>query len=674
MNKLLKESGLSLRHPVVAFVYACSILLGLTGYLSVPVYAGVGFQPVSQDELKMTREPQAPGAPAIILYRQVDRDDTGLTAHEDNYIRIKILTEEGRKYADIEIPFYKEDGNNIVNVKARTIRPDGSIANFDGKIFEKSIAKAQGLKYVAKTFTLPDIQVGSIIEYYYTLDLSENILYNSRWILSDELFTRHAKFSLKPYTLTYDRWTVSWTWQKLPPGTPQPKEGPDHIIRLEANNIPAFRTEDYMPPENELKARVDFKYSQESFEKDPVQYWKKKGKKINSSVENFVGKGRGMEAAVAEIVSPGDSPEVKLQKIYARVQQLRNTSYEVEKTEQEKKREKEKEPVNAEELWKRGYGNGADITWLFLAMARAAGFEAYGVWASDRNRYFFSPAMMDDKKLDANLVLVKVGGKDVFCDPGSAFAPFGLLPWEETGVQGLRLDKDGGTWIQTPLPESASSRVERHADLTLSAETGELTGKLTITFTGLEGLKRRVEERHQDDAARKKYLEDQAREYIPAASEVELKNSPEWKNSSMPLVAEYDLKIPGWASGAGRRVLFPVGLFSATEKHVFEHAERVHPIYFEFPFEKLDDVAVTLPAGWQVSSLPPAENQDIKAVAYASKVENGKQTIHLTRKLRVDLMILEAKYYPTLQTFFRMVRNGDEQQIVLQPGGASASK
>ncbi|MGB0049887.1 MAG: hypothetical protein WBP70_20740, partial [Terriglobales bacterium] len=52
--------------------------------------AGVGFQPVSQDELKMTSEPMAPGASAIILYRQVDRDDSGFTPHEDNYVRIKI--------------------------------------------------------------------------------------------------------------------------------------------------------------------------------------------------------------------------------------------------------------------------------------------------------------------------------------------------------------------------------------------------------------------------------------------------------------------------------------------------------------------------------------------------------------------------------------------------------
>jgi Domain of Unknown Function with PDB structure (DUF3857) len=205
--------------------YLCStFLLTFTLFLSPRAFAGEGFQPVSPQELKMTAEPQAPGAPAVILYRQVDRDDSGHTAHEFNYARVKILKEEGRKYADIEIPFFKENGNNLVNVHGRPIRPDGSIVDFAGKIFEKTIAKAKGLKYLAKTFTLPDVQVGGIIEYYYTYDFSERYVYDSHWILSHELFTKHAKFSLKPYRSPYINFSLHWSWQGLPPGTaPPPK-------------------------------------------------------------------------------------------------------------------------------------------------------------------------------------------------------------------------------------------------------------------------------------------------------------------------------------------------------------------------------------------------------------------------------------------------------------------
>src|ERR1700739_1219512 len=125
----------------------------------------VGFQPLSPDELKMTSEPKAPGAPAVILFREVYRDDNGRTSHEDNYYRIKCLAEEGRKFADVAVEFAK--GNDVVNVHARTIQPDGSVAEFDGKIFEKTIVKARGRQVLATTFTLPAVKVGSIIEYFY---------------------------------------------------------------------------------------------------------------------------------------------------------------------------------------------------------------------------------------------------------------------------------------------------------------------------------------------------------------------------------------------------------------------------------------------------------------------------------------------------------------------------
>jgi len=269
------------------FVLVLLLLVGAAVRRTRPVSAGDEWQPISPEELKMTSVPEAPGAPAVYLYRQVDRDDSNRTPHEYNYARIKILTEEGRKYADVEIPFFKEEGN-IHSVKARTIRPDGSIVNFDGKAFDKTIVKAKGVKFLAKTFTLPDVQVGSIIEYHYMYDLNEGYVYNSRWILSEELFTKRGKFSLKPNP----DFALRWSWPAgLPTGTAPPKnEG--GLVRLESQNIPAFQIEDYMPPQNELKFRVDFTYSEDAAEKDPDKFWKKEGKKLNDRVKALAGNAR----------------------------------------------------------------------------------------------------------------------------------------------------------------------------------------------------------------------------------------------------------------------------------------------------------------------------------------------------------------------------------------------
>jgi uncharacterized protein DUF3857 len=650
------------------------VMLGLAVWLFAPqeAKAGMGFQPVSPDELKMTSEPLAPGAPAVILYRQVDRDDNGRTSHEDHYLRIKILTEEGRKHADIEIPFFP-GREEVVNVRARTIKPDGSIVNFDGKVFEKNLVKGKGVKYRAKTFTLPDVQVGGIIEYFYTFDLGEHMLFDSRWILSDELFTKQAQFSLKPYRgNNYANYSVRWSWQSLPSGTVPPKEGPDHVIHMEASNIPAFQTEDFMPPANELKSRVDFIYEEGLAEKNPDSFWKHVGKQRNGQLESFIGKQKAMAQAVAQIVSPNDPQEVKLRKIYDRVQEIRNKSYELRKTVQEEKREKEKPAENVEEVWKRGYGNGVQLTWLFLGLVRAAGFEAYGCWVSGRSEYFFTPMTMQSAKLNANVVLVKLNGKDLYFDPGGAFTPFGLLEWTETGVTGLRLDKDGGTWIRTTLPKASESRIERVGNLKLS-DTGDLEGKLTVTYIGLEAMYHRLEEQHGDEVARKKFLEEGVTSQIGSAAEAELTNKPDWASSETPLVAEFDLKIPGWTSSVGRRVVIPAAIFTAGEKRLFEHANRVHPIYFAYPHEKADDVTIELPPGWQLSSVPRSQDLNANVVAYSLKVEPGRGTLRLTRKLTIDILLLEQKYYSSLRNFFQQVTSGDAEQIVLQPGEIHAS-
>ena len=234
------------------------------------------------------------------------------------------------------------------------------------------------------------------------------------------------------------------------------------------------------------------------------------------------------------------------------------------------------------------------------------------------------------------------------------------------------LAKEGGIWIHTSVPQASESRIERVGKLKLS-DTGDLEGKLTVTYVGLEAMYHRLAERHADDVARKKFLEERVTSQIGGSAEAELTNKPDWTSSETPLVAEFDLKIPGWASSAGKRVVVPAAIFTIGEKGVFEHANRVHPVYFEYPHEKADDLTIELPPGWRVSSVPPPQKQDGHIVVYSLNVEQGPGTLRLTRKLTIEILLLEQKYYSALRSFFQVVRTGDGEQIVLQPGEIHAS-
>jgi hypothetical protein len=291
---------------------------------------------------------------------------------------------------------------------------------------------------------------------------------------------------------------------------------------------------------------------------------------------------------------------------------------------------------------------------------------------SSRNEYFFLKQRVNSRELNANVVLVKVNGKDEYFDPGAAFVPYGLLPWMETGVQGLRLDKNGGTWIETTMPTSERTRLQRSAKLKISGD-GDVSGKLTVTYTGLYAAGLRVEEHNEDETARKKLLEDAVKDWIPTGSEVELSNAPIWSAGNEPLVAEFDIKVPGWTASAGKRALLPTGLFSGAEKKLFEHADRIWPVYFRYPYSEVDDLTFEVPEGWKIESTPKDLDRDAKAVEYTLKVENKGNAVHVHRMLRCEVVMVAKENYPILRSFYQVVKSEDEQQVVLQPGGAAAA-
>jgi Domain of Unknown Function with PDB structure (DUF3857) len=633
---------------------------------SLPSARASDWLPINSDELQMRSEPLAPLAPAICLYRQIDRSDS--QGYEHIYVRIKILTEEGRKYANQQIRFQK-DQEYIRSVEARTIHPDGTIANFDGKTYESPIVEGRSDGYEQLNFAMPDAEVGSIVEYRFTRLFNRGNFGRSRWLLSTDLFTKTAKFSLEPtggFTLRMD-WPSG-----LPPGSEQPKVVRGEFV-LESHDIPAFVTEEHMPPENELRYRVDFIYLGGGYtEKDPAKFWQFVGKTQYHSYSNFMDNTSAMEQAVKQIVAPGDAAEVKLQKIYARVQQLRNLSFELPLSKDEQEHQNLRPPENVKQVWERGYAYSGGIDLLFAALARAAGLSADPIYAAARDQYFFNTNAMNPTGLNYVMVLVTLDGKDLYLDPGNPYAPFGQLPWYETAVQALRPTKDGGIWVDTKIPAPADARTQRTATLSLEPN-GRLHGQLTVTYSGMEAIWRRATERIEDEEAKRKFLVDQIKGMIPVGAEVELTNQPVWSGADPDLVAKFDVRVDGWGERAGNRMLVPVGLFGGEERHTFEHAQRVHPVYFQFPYEQHDDITITLPEGMHVEAVPDAEQVGSKTTGYQLRLEQVAGGVKVHRDLTIGMLLVKLPNYEGLRHLYQSIRAGDEQQIVLDQGVAPAT-
>lgn len=620
------------------------------------VHAADDWLPVTPEELAMKDYAASPGTHAVLLYREVRTDDVESVEH--NYVRIKILTEEGKKYANVELAYFR-NFNRIGEIKGRTIRPDGSILKFDGEIFEKTLIKARGAKIQAKTFSFPDIQVGSIIEYRYTSRWDISQLNTPKWRPQHELPTKKAKFWFKPYP----QLAISWVSARLPQGM-QAKQAKNGSIELELQDVAPFKEESYMPPEDEAQMIVEFFYFAQNPETSE-KYWKRIGQELHQFTGDYIGNRGGIKQAVAQLVTPTDSDETKLQKIYARVQQIRNLSYERDKTEKELKQENIKDNNNVEDVWKRGYGYRNAITRLFVALVRAAGYQAELIFVSERDVQFFSDKFLNSRQLDGEVALVRVGDKELYFDPGTPHCPFGQLNWLRTGVTGLRPNKDGGIFITTPQPTSSSALVTRRGTLKLDAEGG-VSGTIKVTFAGLAALSRRLSSIESDDTGRRKELEDEIKKTLPASANVKLVNVTGWTGFAEPLVAEVSIEVAGYALPAGRRLLLPTNIFQVNDSNPFPHANRIHPVYFRFPFQELDEIDYELPAGFRTTNLPnPTTTREQYGAFQVIRAAEG-QRISLKRTLIIDGVLFPTTFYTNLRSFFSKMRTLDEEQVVLQ--------
>ena len=657
------------------FYLLCVAVLALAASLGLPTIHGDDWLPISPEDLALKDNPKQPGAHAMILYRRshVDEKRTAIDGgFDEEYFRIKVFTERGAQdQTSVQVRYLKEF-SDVKDVRARTIRPNGTTVNFDGKVFEKPVEKTGESTLDTKTFSLPDVQPGCIVEYKYRIHFKPRHFFREEWVVSYRLFTRDAHFSIVPYPGTwggnsvFDP-TLFFRTTGLPPGSLPQRQG-DGSYSMEVKDIPGIEEEPLMPPVRSLEARVEFFHRPkgESANETTEQFWSRIGKKWRDELDNFLNKKSALDEEVARATAPADSPEVKLQKLYARAQKIRDLTYEPTKSAAEKKVEAIKPNENVQDLLTRGYATGRQINWFFIGLARAAGFEASAVYVAPRSRDVFRPSGQDTSPLTADIVWVRAAGKEYWLDPAALYYPFGLLPWPETESKGVRVTRQGAEFVDTPAASSSHAILARTADLEMR-DDGSAKGKLEVSFKGLAGAIRRTANRNEDDTGRRKNLEKEILSWLPSGSTFEWTSLMDWDETSKPLHLEGTVAVPGIGSSAGHRMTVPLALFRTSFWKSFETERRVNPVYFSFREEQIDDVKIRLPRGYKIEILPPRRVANPgTAVSYEISPSQDGDRVETKRHLALTDIHYPVDSYDALRSFFNLVKTDDEAQFVLE--------
>jgi hypothetical protein len=694
-------------HRVQAALILCLV--------SFPVFAA-DWPPLKPEDLSMKSIPQQAGAAAVILQREQTDDNMNnlITVYE----RIKILTDAGRQYAIIELP--ADRAFSISLLMGRTVHADGSIVAFDGKAVDKTITKPDLTQAVVKVFALPDVEAGSVIDFRYTLRYLDFRVFPPEWDVQTGLFQRSAYFKFIPLqnrggvnvTLDHNQTARGIAWapflgngaqpemHNLPANTFATVHDVLTWVDLTMTDVPPLVEEPDMPPASALRWRVYFYYQATLKAED---YWKDQGKFWNKDIENFVGKNKTGADTLAKIVSPADSPEQKVHKIYDLVAGLKHEGdlskraqqgYALEYRSpecimqsgisgvaisdaagcvqsQDKPVEQKMPTVGADDILSRG-GDHNELNRLFVAMIRAAGIPASLIWVPDRSRRVFMQQYLSTEQLDGEIAIVQLNGKDVFLDPGSRFCPYGIVDWRYTSAMGLRQNPNGVEFGETPALDYKQSLITRKADLALDSD-GKLSGEVGLLLKGVPAMVLRQAAEKADPARRKELLEGELKALTRSKSEIELTNSPEWANSESPLIAQFHVKtlLP---VAEDRQSLLAEHLFQSGGEAHFPANERSNAVDFHFPWQEADEVHVKLAAGTEAGNLSP---DDSVAIAYAryrvqQKLEAPNRIYTRRDFIMGEGLVLPAKY-PEMKQFFDRVKVDDDQVVTLKLSASTAA-
>jgi hypothetical protein len=635
------------------------------------------------EELKMTSQPQVPGAAAVYLYKEEITDDH---LHMwSKYARIKILTEAGKEYANVELKQYSSSDNggySIGGVAGRTIHPGGTIIPFTGKPYEKLIEKGQGFKETEKVFTLPDVQVGSIIEYRYQLRYDDNSYISPDWYVQSELYTRKAHYMWRPTNNTLvskdekgEQLTSGIAWTPILPNSADFKQtrlpGADGqlVIELNIQDVPPTPDEEFMPPIGSLSYRVLFFYTPYRSLDD---FWKNQGKRWAQARDKFIGPGSRVRAAVKDLVVPTDTQDQKLRKIYAAVMKLDNTTYGRQRTAAEDKSQGYGEIKDTDDIWQRQRGYDDQIAALFVAMARAAGLKAYLMGVTSRDRNLFIPTYFSLSQLDDDIAIVNIDGKDQFFDPGQRYCPYGQLAWKHTFVQGLRQTDGGSAVAGTPGASYKDARVDRVADLTIDAH-GEASGTVSMSYRGPPALSWRQTFLRGDDTSLKHDLQTSMERMMPTGMEVKVLTVDHLEDYEQPLGVTFFVKGQ-IASSTGKRLLVPDDIFEVNAKPAFPHEKRDLPVYFNYSSTTLDAMRVTFPSGLSPESIPADLQLPFQKLAvYSIDAKSTPTSITVHRNFLMGDIIFNLDQFSELRTFYSKFEARDQEPIVLKATPAAGA-
>ncbi len=597
------------------------VFLFLVLICAQPAAHAVDWAPITEQDLSLSAPKLDPDADAEALFWDVWVEDKSQGSMLQNvrthYVRVKVFTERGvepQSTVDLTGITGISTRMRVSDLKGRTIKPDGTILELEkADVFDRIVAKAGGVKVKTRSFSMPNVEAGDIVEYQYREIYDNSFTSYDRLYFQREIPVWRVTYHIKPHpyasqaglTMQSQSFNVEHSgFQREPSG----------FWSLVVENSPAFEEESYMPPEDEVRSWVLLFYAKQHRDLNAEKFWKDYGQSLHKEFSQLTKPNGLVKSKAAELAAGAANDEQKLEKILEFCRREVRNPYHDRFGVSAEERQKIKDNKGPGDTLKNMQGSGFDINMLFASLAQAAGLDARPVMTSRRDGRFFNINFLDPYFLRDRAVAVNIGDKWRFFDLSYPYVEPGMLSWAQEGVAALIPDSKQPAWEQTPMADPEKTTIERVGKFTLLPD-GSLEGNVRIEYTGHHGALRKAIYDAQTEEERVETFTERITNRLSTAevSEMKFENVDQIDG---PFAYSYELRVPGYATPTGKRLFLQPNFFERNVAAAFTTSERAHDIYFRHGWREHDFVTIKLPDGFELENAEAPEGTNIPKVGH----------------------------------------------------------
>lgn len=635
--------------------FVCSWFLFAIVHLCAAQTTLPEFGEITAEERSLTECPFDKEADAVVIFDEASAD------HNEQYnliftrrIKIKILKPKGIRYGDIALHYrHKDDVQYITNIEAYTCNytHNGTIPDIK-KVPTSAIYRQKiNEQWSVVKIPMPDVQVGSIIEYKYITN-SKSYSYLDDWYFQQEQPVMQSHFSLAIMP-NYEFAYRVFKSEQLPIVIKQEK-GSGRIY-FEMNNIAGLRDEPFMDAEKDYLQHVEFQLSGYQGAFGGTTKYMTNWAEVTREVMGYpsfglqLNKNIPVDEAWMNKIKATPSPFEKMSDVYNFV--YKNINWDgfggiV--------------AVNGvKEAWEKKKGSSGDINLLLINLLKEAGLEVYPILVSERGHGKVNPEYPFIDQFNKVMAYVLIDDKKYVLDAAGPYTPPFMIPFPVINTKAFVVNrKKGGIITLTETTKKDQNTVSIHARID---ESGAMTGQATILSDEYARLTRvRAWERDKENF-REKYFA-----IYQDGLKMDSLVMHNLDNDSLPLEQQFGFSIPPTVSGDYK--LINLNLFSGIAKNPFISDIRFTNIDYGCLQSHLVVETIELPQSLKVESLP----KNIRMIM-------PDTSITLTRILDVKDNLLLVKYtiattrsvftadeYDYVKNFYKKMAEIMNEQVVLR--------